>query len=81
MQTIAVERGLDNVRSFLESQGYQCIALKNEDSQVQGAAVIVISGGDKNMMGMQDTRTEVPVVSAEGLSPDQVHDRIKQILH
>jgi hypothetical protein len=79
VKTIAVEPGLSNVRQYLESKGFQCVDIR--DGQPQGqAAVIVQTGADKNLMGMQDVVHDVPCISAAGLTPEQVYERVRQVL-
>ena len=53
---IAVEEGLDSVGHYLKQNGYQVVPLQGE---VRAGEVdcLVISGGDKNMMGMADIQT------------------------
>lgn len=80
MNTVAVETGLHPVKSYLEQQGCQVVDIQNGASPAGQAAVICISGMDKNLMGMQDIITDVPVVSCDGLSPEQVYQRVKTYL-
>ncbi|MCF8566414.1 YkuS family protein [Alicyclobacillus tolerans] len=80
MRTVAVEQGLSPVSDYLRQQGVQVVEMQNAASQVNNAAVMVITGGDKNLMGMEDVQQQVPVVSAEGLSPEQVYQRVKSYI-
>lgn len=79
MNTVAVERGLDPVKSYLESQGCQVVEMDNANSNVN-AAVCCITGADKNVMGMQDVVQNCPVVSCDGLSPEEVYNRVKSYI-
>ncbi len=81
MTKIAVERGLDPVKSYLEQQGFQVVDMENEASSAKDASVICVTGADKNLMGMQDVVVNVPVVSCEGLSPEQVLERVREYVH
>jgi hypothetical protein len=79
VKTVAVEPALNQVRQYLEEKGYPCVDIR--DGQPQGpAAVIVQTGTDKNLMGMQDVVHDVPCISAAGLTPEQVYERVKQYL-
>lgn len=80
MKTVAVETGLTSVSDYLREQGVQVVAVQNEEQSTRDAAVMVISGIDKNMMGMQDVVKDIPVISAEGMSPEQVYQQIKTYL-
>lgn len=80
MKTVAVETGLQSVSDYLREQGVQVVTMENAEQSVGDAAVMVISGMDKNLMGMQDVVTAVPVISAEGMSPEQVYQQIKGYL-
>jgi precorrin-3B methylase len=80
MKTVAVEQGLENVKQYLEQQGCQVVDVPDANANAQGATVMVVSGGDKNFMGMQDIVVDVPMVSAEGLSPEQVYERVRSYL-
>jgi len=39
---------------------------------------VVVSGGDDNMMGIQTTMTKAPVINAQGLSPQEIVQKIRQ---
>lgn len=75
---VAIEANLSNVRQYLEGQGYQCDTLDANSAAGQGYAALVVSGADKNLMGIQDTVTKAPVINAEGLRPDEVAQRLQQ---
>jgi hypothetical protein len=81
MKTVAVEEGLTPVRDYLESQGCQVVNLANNEDRSSGASVMVVTGMDKNLMGMQSVQQNIPVISAEGLSPEDVYSRVKSHLH
>ncbi|MBX5435900.1 MAG: YkuS family protein [Alicyclobacillaceae bacterium] len=81
MITVALEQGLQPVKEYLERQGCRCVELDEAGSQALGASVMVITGVDKNFMGMQDVQTDIPVVSADGLTPEEVYERVKRCVH
>ncbi|MCL6633675.1 MAG: YkuS family protein [Alicyclobacillus herbarius] len=81
MKTVAVEQGLGNVKQYLEAQGCKVVDFEHAAANAPaGASVMVVTGGDNNLMGMQDIVADVPIVSAEGLSPQQVYQRVKDYL-
>lgn len=73
---IAVDSGLTNVSQALKSAGYQVVNLKNV--QLENVQCIVVSGGAENIMGIQTTLTKAPVINAEGLSTEEIVQRVKQ---
>lgn len=77
MTKIAVEKGLDPVKAYLEQQGFQVVEMDTATASAGDANVVCITGGDKNVMGMEDVVVNAPVVSCEGLSPEQVLERIR----
>lgn len=74
---IAVEQNLTNVIDLLETEGYEVVAL--DQSNLDSVDAVVVSGGDINLMNIQDTLTEVPVISAAGKSAEEVLDEIDRL--
>jgi hypothetical protein len=81
MKSVAVEQGLTPVKQYLESQGCQVIEMAAEGKQQPGVCAVVITGADKNLMGIQTVVNNVPVISADGLSPEDVYHRVKEYIH
>lgn len=77
MKTIAVEQGLSPVKQYLCSQGCKVVDVQNDNSLSQGASVMVVTGSDKNLMGMQSVTQNIPIISADGLSPEEVYQRVQ----
>ncbi|KUP09138.1 hypothetical protein Q73_00810 [Bacillus coahuilensis m2-6] len=71
MAKIGVEQSLTNVAEALRSKGHQVIDLKQE-ADATGCDCCVITGGDANMMGIQNVATQGPVIEATGMSADEV---------
>jgi len=71
MAKIAVEAGLTDVRTALESKGYDVVMLRQE-SDAQQCDCCVISGVDRNVMGMQDIVIEGPVINGDGMDAHQI---------
>lgn len=79
MKAVAVEPALSHIRQYLEAQGLHCVDIR--DGQPQGAAAVIVqTGADKNLMGMQDVVHDVPCISADGLTPQEVYERVKRVL-
>ncbi|WP_028782604.1 YkuS family protein [Thalassobacillus devorans] len=79
MSKIAVEESLSDISSALQQKGYEVITLKNEQD-VQGCDCCVISGQDKNVMGMADVSTQQAVINADGSTAEQVCQQVEQRL-
>lgn len=81
MNRIAIEPTLTPIKEYLAQKGYQCDPLENTSAnQAQGSyKAIIVSGQDVNFMGMQTVEHACPVINAEGLTPEQVYDRLQSI--
>lgn len=74
---IAVEDGLASVGRYLEKNGYDVVQM-NVDGPAGNYDAYVISGGDVNVMGMQDVTTDVPVINARGMTPEEVYEQVEE---
>lgn len=82
MNRIAVEPSLTSIQHFLSQRGYQVETLQSSQLQnrTQPAyAAIVISGIDENVMGIQNIVQDCPVINANGLTPEEVYERLKRL--
>jgi hypothetical protein len=82
MQRIAVESGLTPISEYLSSRGYQVEPLNASRLRQGGSdpyAAIVISGQDQNLMDIQDRVQDCPVINSRGLTPEEVHDRLRRL--
>ncbi len=75
-KVIAVEDNLAPVKAFLATKGCQVINV--EAAMNQEVDAIVLSGSDENLMNMQDVVINVPVISARGITPDEVWQNIQK---
>lgn len=79
---IAVESQLSNIKEYLRQKGYEVIELKETLSgknNLNAYDAVVITGQSRNMMGIDDVLTEVPVIDATGMSPFDVEESIKRL--
>lgn len=74
---IAVEKNLTSVMELLETEGYSVVTLDN--SNLEEVDAIVVSGADINLMNMQDTITEVPVINSSGKTPEEILEELDRI--
>ncbi|MCT2538125.1 YkuS family protein [Aquibacillus koreensis] len=77
MARIGIEGTLSDVKGALQEKGYDVVELKQEND-VNGCDCCVISGQDKNVMGMQDTNFAGSVINADGLTADEVCKQVEQ---
>ena len=80
MKKIGIEEGLTNVADFLTNEGYSVKTLKGSTeenmSSLGDVDAIVTSGLSTDRTGYSNTKTRVPVISAQGLTPQEVKDII-----
>ncbi|CAM3428138.1 YkuS family protein [Marinicrinis lubricantis] len=76
MARIAVEPSLSNVKQALQQNGYDVVDMQADS--MQSCDCCVISGQDKNMMGMGDVQTQASVINAEGMSAEDVVQQVQQ---
>ncbi|WP_416151108.1 YkuS family protein [Salipaludibacillus sp. HK11] len=77
MARVGVESSLTDIEQALQAQGHEVVSLQNEQD-ASGCDCCVVSGQQENVMGMADTTTNAAVVSAQGLTADQVCQRVDQ---
>ncbi len=81
MERIAVESNLTPIKELLQEQGYQVDTLKPAEmveSNPKEYDAMVISGLEKDLMGIEDKVQNCPVINAAGLTPEEVTDRVAQ---
>lgn len=72
---IGVEQSLSNVEDALKAKGYEVIQLRNEEDAKKCDAC-VITGQDKDVMGISDPVIAGPVIDANGLTADEITQRV-----
>lgn len=80
MARIGVEPALSNVKKALKEMGHEVVDIQSEDDAT-GCDSIVISGTDKDMMGIADVAIEGSVINAEGSTIDEICDMVEERLH
>ncbi len=75
MARVGVESSMTDVEEALVAQGHEVVHLENEED-ASGCDCCVVSGQQENVMGMQDTTTEASVVSAQGLTAEEICQRV-----
>lgn len=78
---IAVEKNLKNVKEYFEKNGYEVDSF--DDTKLFNAPkvseydALIISGGNKDFLGYEDTEMATPVIDASGMSPEEILNRLK----
>jgi hypothetical protein len=79
-EKIAVEANLTPVKDFLSKKGYTVESVNfSEDSsqKLNNYDAFVITGLNKNFMGMSNIDTKAVVIDATGMTPNEVFDDLK----
>ncbi len=73
-KTVALEEGLTSYQQGLESAGFSTVIIRNvdKDTKWQQADLLVLNGMDENLMGIQSTKTKIPVIAANGQTVDEL---------
>ena len=82
MDRIAVQEGLKTFKDYLSNKGYSVEVIKNNDSfnNFKNFDAVVLSGMNKDFLGIQDTKTRVPVIDATGMTPEDVYNQLSKEL-
>ena len=66
---IVVDDELGNIKSTLKEKGFTVLGMNELDKNPD---VVIVSGMEKNVMGIQDIQTDVPIISVLGMDEDEV---------
>lgn len=76
MLTIALEDDLKRLRDDLVKEGFKVV----DKTMVEHADALIISGMEKNIMDMQDIRTQKKVIDASGKSVREIADELREFM-
>lgn len=79
MARIGVEESISDVKDALMEMGHEVIILRSSDDAAY-CDCCIISGQDKDVMGMQDTSIAGPVINAQGATAQEVCDMVSDKL-
>jgi hypothetical protein len=71
---IAVENTLSTLADILETKGYETVDLN--DSNLMGIDAIIVSGTDINILNIQDSLADVPVINATGKTFNEIIEEL-----
>ncbi|WP_341302666.1 YkuS family protein [Lysinibacillus sp. FSL H8-0500] len=77
---IGIEQSLSNIENALKAKGFEVIQLRNEEDAKKCDACI-ITGQDRDIMGISDPVIDGPVIDADGLSANDVVQRVEKYFH
>lgn len=79
---VAVEKNLISVKDYFVNQGCRVDTFADDQLDTINDAgdydAIIISGGNQNFMGFEDTSTSSPIIDVGGMTPKEVFDRVKK---
>jgi len=75
-KVIAVDEGLTPLKNFLTEQG--CTIINVNAAANQQVDAVVLSGMTENFQGIQDVSTSAPIITAKGLTPEEIWYSIQQ---
>lgn len=79
---VAIENNLSNVKQYFEENGFQVDTIDATQIDTIGTVsqydAIIISGGNKDFLGIEDTNTKSPIINAEGKTPQEIYNSISR---
>ena len=81
MQKIAVQKGLTPVKDYLTDHGYTVETVDLDafsKAQNENYDAIVLTGMNKDFLGIEETATSAPVIDATGMTPEEIYEQIQQ---
>lgn len=82
MLKVAVSPLLSNIKEYLQAQGIDVVDFDDNAVTRFGFAgdlgAIVVSGGDSDMLGIQNVSLAVPVINAAGRTADEISLEIQE---
>lgn len=76
---IAVEHNLTPVKEYLTEKGYKVDSIdfsQEYGKNIDQYGALVITGMNRNFLGVQDVVSKIPVINADGLTAEQVYDQV-----
>lgn len=77
MRKVAVEKSLKNVKTYLETQGFNVSDLESGQKNLNDFDAIVVSGQDSNFLGDQTTSSKATVISAKGRTVEDIYNQLR----
>ena len=74
IKRVAVEEELTDLRLMLTQRGYEVV----KPGDARQADPLIITGVDRNVMGMQDINVESMVIDASGRTPEEIFEKLER---
>lgn len=68
---IGIEQSLSDVEQALKQKGYDVVMMKTPED-AKNCDCCVVTGLDSNVQGIADTSTQAPVITASGMTADEI---------
>ncbi|GAA0117096.1 YkuS family protein [Clostridium senegalense] len=80
MKKVAVQKGLNPVKSFLNQEGYTVRefdgAKENTSKFLNKFDAVIITGENENFMGIEDTEVKAQMINADGMTPQEIKNQL-----
>ncbi|WMW41852.1 MULTISPECIES: YkuS family protein [Bacillus] len=73
---IGIEQSLSDVEAALKEKGYDVVMMKSP-ADAQGCDCFVVTGLDNNVQGIADTVTQAPVITASGMTAEEICSEVE----
>ncbi|GAA0121125.1 MAG: YkuS family protein [Clostridium argentinense] len=81
MKKVAVQKGLNPVKSYLNQEGYKVREFdtnkKNAESFLNKFDAVIVTGEEENVMGIQNTSISAPIINADGMTPQEIKNQLE----
>lgn len=74
IKRVAVEQELSDLRLMLTQRGYEVV----NPGDARQVDALIITGMDRNVMGMQDINVESMVIDASGQTPEEIFKKLER---
>ena len=81
MHKVAVQKGLTPVQEYLTDHGYYVETFEISDhleTKGNDYDAIILTGLNKNSLGINETTTNAPLIDATGMTPEEIHEQLQQ---
>jgi len=78
VRRVAVEDDLTPYQEAIAEAGYEVIRLSEAESLFDEVDAVVVSGEDEDILGDESVLFDMPVISVEGMTPEEVVARLEE---
>jgi hypothetical protein len=79
MARVAVQQSLNNVKNTLQSNQFDVVDWDpGQQSSISDVSCYVISGQDKDVMGIAGIQVDIPIINADGMTQKEVLEQVQQ---